>query len=558
MTQPFREIAELQMLLDALCEQTITPEQMQRLEELLLRHPEAEAYYVQYMSLYADLARHFAILPATTEQALRERLTAPRVEEEQKQPAPAGSATLPLRAARWPRLLVGSSLALSGLAAGLLLALTLWQRPSLPVVPEANAEPLDHTIALLLQAPGAKWGESNLPTRAGAPLLPGRLVLKSGFAHIQFYSGATVILQGPADFQLLSRNEAYCTYGKLRATVPPQAQGFTIHSPRFEVVDRGTEFGLDVDAGGKTEVHVFEGKVDLYDPGTGRTAAPRKELTTGHGLRLEGPDNISTIESNSAAFTTAEQLAQRALREAQRRQRNWLAASLELRQDPSLLVYFPFQDEPAGSLTLLDQAGKREKPHDGVIVGCSWVTGRWAGRQGLEFKRLSDRVRFHVPGEFQSLTLMAWVRIDALPNQNNSLMMTDGWEEGEPHWQIGDSGTVILGVQTRPKKGAHYHAPAVLTPERLGQWMHLAVVYDGAAGWVTHHVDGRPAHQEPVQSAIPLRIGNAEIGNWNVATHRNNTPIRYLNGCMDEFLMFSRALSSQEIEQFCDRGRPAL
>ena len=33
---------------------------MQRLEELLLAHPEAEAHYVQYMSLHADLVRHFA------------------------------------------------------------------------------------------------------------------------------------------------------------------------------------------------------------------------------------------------------------------------------------------------------------------------------------------------------------------------------------------------------------------------------------------------------------------------------------------------------------------
>jgi hypothetical protein len=74
MTRPFREFAELRALLDALCEETITPEQARRLEELILTHAEAEAYYVQYMSLYADLARQFAAPPGSREQALRERL----------------------------------------------------------------------------------------------------------------------------------------------------------------------------------------------------------------------------------------------------------------------------------------------------------------------------------------------------------------------------------------------------------------------------------------------------------------------------------------------------
>ena len=92
-------------------------------------------------------------------------------------------------------------------------------------------------------------------------------MLKSGFAQIDFYSGATVILEGPAEFRLISRTEAYCTRGKLRATVPAQAQGFTIGSPKLDLIDRGTEFGLDV--GEKTQVHVFQGKVDVYGPNAG-------------------------------------------------------------------------------------------------------------------------------------------------------------------------------------------------------------------------------------------------------------------------------------------------
>jgi hypothetical protein len=53
-----------------------------------------------------------------------------------------------------------------------------------------------------------------------------------------------------------------------------------------------------------------------------------------------------------------------------------------------------------------------------------------------------------------------------------------------------------------------------------------------------------------------LHIGDAELGNWNIATHRNNCPIRFLNGCMDEFMMFSRALDTEEIARLYEQGRP--
>ena len=87
-----------------------------------------------------------------------------------------------------------------------------------------------------------------------------------------------------------------------------------------------------------------------------------------------------------------------------------------------------------------NEASGGQSPHEGIIIGCSWVPGRWPGKNGLEFKRVSDRVRFHLPGEFSSLTLMAWVRVDALPHRFNSLLMTDGWDEAAPHWHISADG----------------------------------------------------------------------------------------------------------------------
>jgi hypothetical protein len=551
-------IAELRMLLDALCEETITTEQTQRLEELVLTNPEAEAFYVQYMSFQADLIRQFSTDLPTPAPVNPEAPVAVSLANETSEPALA-----PLkRPRRRARFLLWGAIGLSGLAAGLLLGLTV-RGPAEPgLVSAAPAEPTDDTVAVLLQTNRAVWEETGLPTRPGAPLPAGRLVLKSGHAHIEFYSGVTVILEGPAEFQLLSRNAAYCAHGKLRARVPPHAQGFSIGAPNLNLVDRGTEFGLDV-GGARTEVHVFEGKVDLYDPGADADAPPRKELTTGQGMSLERQGGANSVVAAPAEFLTASQLAQRTAADTARRRTEWVEASETLRRDPTLVAYFPFEIDPTWDRRLRDEANGRQAPNDGAIVGCSWGTGRWARKRALEFKRVSDRVRLHVPGEFRSLTLAAWVRPDALPNVNHSLLMADGWEEGEPHWQIGADGTLILGVRGPPDynpepnvRGPQYRAHGAITPERFGRWTHLAVVYDGDRKEVVHYMDGQPVARSEFLLDQVLRIGDAEIGNWTAGSFRSKSLIRNFNGAVDEFMLFSRALSDAEIEKAYAQGRP--
>jgi hypothetical protein len=546
---------ELRALMDALCEESISEQQMKRLEELVLEYPEAEAYYVQTMNLHAGLVRHFGHFPAAIQQSLVYRASADR-SQAQADHSCAQSESLWRFGLRNGRRLFWGPLGFTTAAAALLLAVALWPKP--PVVEMPVLQPLERTddsVAVLLQAPGAEWEETASAGVVGGPLSAGWLRLKSGFAHIEFYSGATVVLQGPAEFQLISRMEAYCTRGKLRANVPPEAKGFSIASPQLHLVDLGTEFGFDVAEGVTTEVHVFEGKVELYDS-AGQTTA-RKELTTGQGIRLDQSGTLSPIPSDPSAFATIQDLVGRAEELARRRQQEWLAASEPMREDPSLLVYYPFQNEHPGGRKLLDHAQGRLDSRDGTIVGCAWTMGRWPGKQGLEFKGVSDRVRLRPQGEFDTLSLMAWVRVDALPNCFNSLFMTDNWEDGEPHWHISSDGVIELGVQGRNRKGGvHYYSPVIFTPDRFGQWTHLAVVYDRSGGRVTHFVNGRQVAQEAIKLDIALSMSPGEIGNWN--TRRSNHPIRFLSGCMDEFMVFSRALTDQEVERIYTHGRPAL
>jgi hypothetical protein len=545
MTQPFPEFDELRGLLDALCEESASAVQIARLEELLLQQPQAEAYYVQFMSLHADLVRHFGALSTRTQESLRQHTAAAR---------PCSAETQPARRRRFGH----TALVLTGLAAAIVVAVALLKIPiprSLPVDPPSEAN--DESVAVLLQVREADWDESEYPVRPGAALRPGWLRLKSGIAHLEFYSGATVILEGPAEFQLISRTEAYCARGTLRATVPPQAQGFVIGAPSLDLVDRGTEFGLQVRDGKRAEVHVFKGNVDLYDPASGRAPAARKEVRTGQGVRVDGPGVFQPIDISPAAFKTAQDLAKQLQEDTSRRQQEWHTQSAALRRDPAVLVYYPFESAEAWNRTLTDAAGERRQPHDGAIVGCTWMAGRWPGKQALEFKRISDRVRINVAGEFDTLTFMTWVRIDALPNRFNSLFMTDSWEEFRPHWHINNEGVIELGVQGRGRRnGMHYLTEPVITEDRLGQWTHLAVVFDRPNDHVTHYVNGRPVHQDALKLDAPLRLGDGEIGNWNTTTRKHSNPIRYFSGCMDEFILFARALTDAEVERLWTQGRP--
>ena len=97
----------------------------------------------------------------------------------------------------------------------------------------------------------------------------------------------------------------------------------------------------------------------------------------------------------------------------------------------------------------------------------------------------------------------------------------------------------------------------MFTPERFGRWVHLAVVYDPAAGLVTHYVDGQPVGDPlEIEFDSPLRFGDAEVGNWNSSGLRNKHPVRNFNGGMDEFMLFSRALTGADVERLYAQGRP--
>jgi hypothetical protein len=390
--------------------------------------------------------------------------------------------------------------------------------------------------------------------RLGAPLEPRTIRLKSGLAQIVFYSGARVVIEGPAELQLVSPSEASCRSGRLMAEVPPQARGFRVRTPQMNVTDLGTAFGLDVRAR-RTELHVFKGSVDFE-----ATGGPAKQnLKEGAGAVTESSRPPKLIVADPAAFASLFDLQFKSSAAEVLRHEQWRAASSRLDEDPSLLVHFDFEPAGASDWRLPNTSSRNTAATDATIVGCQWIEGRWPDKHALDFRSVSDRVRLSVPGEFESLTLAAWVRVQGLDRQFNSLFMSDGFEPGTLHWLIRHDGVLGLTV-VAPASGKHQIAASlpVLTLDRLGLWVNLAVVIDGKARRVVHYVNGVPVSENALKMNPPFRIGAAELGNWNASGVADSDPslIRNFSGAMDEFCLFSRALDTDEIRALYSAGKP--
>lgn len=410
-------------------------------------------------------------------------------------------------------------------------------------------------VAMLTRAVEARWSAGTPAPRVGEPLEPGWLRLESGLAQVVFYSGARVVLEGPAELQLVSPTEAVCTAGRLLAEVPPAAHGFRLQTPQLRVVDLGTAFGVAAGPGG-TEVHVFQGRVQVQE-----SAADTQLLGEGQAAAAVENAPLRRLAANPDAFTPLFEFQQRLLAAEALRYEQWQFASAQLNQDPSLVVRLDFEKTGTSDWSLRNLAEASRTAPEASLIGCQPGEGRWREKHALEFQNVNDRVRLAVPGEFTALTLAAWVRVSGLDREFNSLFMCDGFDPGTVHWLIRKDG--VLGLTLfGPRPGALQitASPPVVGLDKLGMWLHLAAVVDGKAGQVTHYVNGVVVSQHALKVAPPYRIGPAELGNWNFRSGPNPAPnlIRNLSGTLDEFTLFRRALSPTEIHSLYRKGRPDL
>mgnify|MGYP001236785462 CR=1 FL=1 len=437
----------------------------------------------------------------------------------------------------------------------------------LPVTPVADAsdkkvEPSAQGFGVLTGVDGAAW-ESH-PELAQGDLLPaGEIRMTAGVAQLELFSGVTLVVEGDAAFEIHSSMEMSVVRGKIRANVPEPAHGFRIRSAEGEVVDLGTEFAVNI-TNGKSEVHVLDGEIEWYPNG-----APNKKLMKkGEALRWTQDGALETLVAKAGSFVGMRELNERLNSGRSSRRNVWLDHSRRLARDERVVAYYPMSQPGQWHRELYNEARETEAATDGAIVAAKRAVDRFGHADGaLDFSGTGSRVKVNVDEELSSLTLMAWVKIDSLDRWYNSLFLTDGHELNEPHWQIMDDGRLFFSVKRREAdrekklwdKHIVYSKP-FWTPAMSGKWTHIATTYDTSTYTVTHYINGKQFHQEVLPENMQVdrvKIGAASIGNWSEPT-RNDAKfsVRNLNGSMDEFAIFSAALSAVEIAELYESGKP--
>jgi hypothetical protein len=439
----------------------------------------------------------------------------------------------------------------AGLAACLLLG--WWLMPErenlVPSLTEEEENPLRDDVALLAQAIDVEW-EAGTPARAvGTALSKGMLKIRKGTLRLDFYSGARVILEGPAAIDLLSQDLARLHQGKLTARVPPPAEGFTILNSDLRVVDRGTEFGMNVQ-GDNCEVHVFDGEVELQG---NVPLATERALFGGEAISIRrGKSQV--FAANRLSFVDPASMVRAAARETTARLKSWRARSAEFRKSSDLLIYFNFENLAANNVVLENRAAGAAADTDGSVIGCEILSGRWSKKTALGFAKTSDRVRFRAQGTTPSATFIAWIRVDSLPQDHNSLLSMSPDRVGEIHWKLDRSGRLLLGMRATDEftfdSWERLVSPPIVTEQDFGRWMQLATVIDGEQGVMKHFVNGEEVASAPMTHRTEVQLGLANLGNFDAASpDRLGNVVRSFNGRIDEFALFERALDAEEIAE---------
>lgn len=567
MKRKLEKYVELEKLLSALHDGTATRADASRIEAILRGDPEACEFYLDYTQMCADTDLECSAtqlievgrktvpldISATTSHFYRGKTTK-QILTPQWRPLPWFAAAAGLM------LIAGSIAFFSGKKNPL-------ATPQLQATEVAEIS-VDNGVAILMGTVDASFGHGTLQPLENGVILPlGELILESGIAEIEFYSGTRIILEGPSVLDLTSENSALLGEGRIRANIPKQSNGFTLGTSQLEMVDQTGEFGVSIEQDGHvTEIHCFLGEVEIHEASSIKKGKSIKKLKPGEALSIQ-VNGTRKMDANSMAFVSYDDIAHNALENTTLRHHKWMHLAERMRADADILALYTFEDQGPRERQLVNQAAYKNIFSHGAIVGCRWTNGRWPSKGALEFSRASDRVKVNSHGNHEILTLSAWIRLDTLPRtQVVSLLSSHSRDIGAFDWSILRDGRIRFSVRANDKnKIHHYNSPVAFTSNSMNSWHHIVIVYDSVNSSIKHLLNGQqisthrswgPSQSKPSEKrTLPLALGDLEIGNFAGKLPNGKRPVRNLSGRIDEIAIFGRALDSNEIQEIFNTGR---
>jgi hypothetical protein len=157
------------------------------------------------------------------------------------------------------------------------------------------------TLSDSIQAQWAPTHQGQLKNGARLTVRSGPIWLQNGLAELQFDNNARVLIEGPAEFEIIAEDRIGLEYGKIYTIVPPEAIGFSVYTRNAKVIDLGTEFGIEIDHFGNTLLHTIKGQTRLI---AGLSSAPvSMEIGAGQAKKVcADTQSISDIPCSTDLF----------------------------------------------------------------------------------------------------------------------------------------------------------------------------------------------------------------------------------------------------------------
>lgn len=390
-----------------------------------------------------------------------------------------------------------------------------------------NQEPASF-LARVQSGASLVWGDkSENAVRKDGWVTEDLLILEKGVAEVAFNAGSRAFVEGPAKLSIESDNRAFLEYGKITAEVNPQSSGFTINTPRMNIVDISTRFGVSVDPeNGETEVHVMQGEVEA-SRSSGNSVV--KVIREGSAFRADARP-LSSLEAIPYAGDQFELTAGK-----------W--------RDPAPVIVYRF-DESNGA-TLIDSGNRKlGGPYDLNLMDSGAFDQQPRRAPGLIGRSLvfeaGQTLATSLSSEFRlenAFTVSFWMKIPPRVGRRvNDYVVGLGTEENA--WEIGcqnyhGGGRLITRFGNGFVVGS--------TDLADGKWHHVAVRFIGGeqvsfGSHVHLYVDGNLEtlsnwHDAPIE---PGKVGELRIGDL-----RNSG----FPGWLDEFSIYSEAISTQTLQK---------
>jgi hypothetical protein len=540
---PQNTIPRIWALSNAMCEDTITEQELRELESLLKADPDAQKFYLMFLNINAEISW---MISAKQHSALD---LGPRSADYSV--SPSRSPVLEFLG-DWARFFNQHSP-----MSYVLLFMVLCATVVATVYVSTHKTPAEPMIAAqITRERDCQWSATIPAPIADEPLRVGQqLRLDKGIVQLTYSSCATVLLQGPADYEIDSLNSGHLKFGKLTARCDTeQSHQFTIVTPNARFVDLGTEFGVMINNLGQSAVAVFAGKVKAQAKSAeGRWDAP---VSLGAGESVVCVDKkFSPYVAQRTDFPALHQLPPPA---PDTPYGHWLEVSQSLQKRPDLMAYYDFEPDAANPLALVNRA-PTGAAFNGEIRKASWVEGRFDGKSALKFAAADSGVLVNLANQCEQMTFVTWVRVNDLSNFWNGLLMSNDWSQlGQLHWELTSYSVIQLSLKSPAQNAETFSSRETLPPDFLNRWTMIAAVIDRTNRRCSMYLNDKCVLSEVSKDEIPaIQIGPATIAGW---LDSGNDPdfrkIRNLSCCMDTFMIFKSALAEDDIRQIYESSKP--